>query len=94
VSKSKAYEDWRVLAEAGRYEEALGCIRRCLESEPDNGGAWNDMGAALFCLGRAKEAAAEIYWANRASFAGIWLKGILQMVGLVRRRRFLRICSV
>ena len=58
MSKSKVYEDWRALAEAGRYEEALGCIRRCLESEPDNGEAWNDMGAALFCLGRAKEAAA------------------------------------
>ena len=56
MSKSKAYEDWRALAEAGRYEEALGCIRRCLESEPDNGGAWNDMGAALFCLGRVSEA--------------------------------------
>ena len=56
MSKSKAYEDWRALAEAGRYEEALGCIRRCLESEPDNGGAWNDMGAAFFCLGRVNEA--------------------------------------
>jgi tetratricopeptide (TPR) repeat protein len=56
VPKSKACEDWRVLAEGGRYEEALVCIRQCLESEPDNGVAWNDMGAALFCLGRAKEA--------------------------------------
>ncbi|MHC4722570.1 MAG: glycosyltransferase [Planctomycetota bacterium] len=54
---SKAHEDGLVLAQAGRYEEALACIRRCVESEPDNGGAWNDMGAILFRLGRAKEAA-------------------------------------
>ena len=54
---SKAHEDGLSLAQAGRYEEALACIRRCVESEPDNGGAWNDMGAILFRLGRAKEAA-------------------------------------
>ena len=54
---SKAHEDGLALVQAGRYEEALACIRRCVESEPDNGVAWNDMGAILFRLGRAKEAA-------------------------------------
>jgi len=53
---SKAHEDGLALAQAGRYEEALASIRRCVDSEPDNGGAWNDMGAILYRLGRSKEA--------------------------------------
>jgi len=57
VSISKAHEDGLALAQAGRYEEALLSIRICVESEPDNGVAWNDMGAILYRLGRAKEAA-------------------------------------
>jgi len=57
VSISKAHEDGLALAQAGRYEDALGCVRQCVESEPDNVGAWNDMGAILYRLGRAKEAA-------------------------------------
>jgi tetratricopeptide (TPR) repeat protein len=53
---SKTHEDGLTLAQAGRYEEALASIRRCVDSEPDNGVAWNDMGAILYRLGRSKEA--------------------------------------
>ena len=54
--RSKAHEDGLALIQQRRYEEASECFRQCVESEPDNGPAWNDMGAALFCLGGVKQA--------------------------------------
>ena len=44
------------LAEEGMHEQALGCIQECLDNDPENPEILNDMGANLFCLGRAQEA--------------------------------------
>lgn len=50
------YEKGLALAEQGRNEEALGCIREYLQSHPADGQAHNDAGAILYCLGRYDEA--------------------------------------
>ncbi len=44
------------LAEAGRYQEALTCIREHLRVSPEDAKALNDAGAILHCLGRSAEA--------------------------------------
>ena len=44
------------LAEAGKYQEGLNCIREHLRSTPHDAEALNDAGAILHCLGRTDEA--------------------------------------
>jgi tetratricopeptide (TPR) repeat protein len=44
------------LAEAGKYQEALACVREYLRAVPDDAQALNDAGAILHCLGRSAEA--------------------------------------
>jgi glycosyltransferase involved in cell wall biosynthesis len=44
------------LAEAGKYREALACMREHLRSTPDDAESLNDTGAILHCLGRSNEA--------------------------------------
>ena len=74
-SKSSVYERAVELAEAGQHEQALHCIEQHLKANPNDGQAWNDAGAILYCLGRVDEAiehfekakslcgeSAEIYW--------------------------------
>jgi len=74
-SKSAVYERGLELAEAGQHEQALECINQHLKGNPNDGQAWNDAGAILYCLGKANEAieyfekakglcgeSAEIYW--------------------------------
>ena len=55
-SKSSIYERALDLAEAGRYEKALESINEYLKAKPNDGEAWNDTGAILYCLGRVEEA--------------------------------------
>jgi len=74
-SESGSYERAVELAEAGQHEQALGRINQQLKANPNDGQAWNDAGAILYCLGRVNEAieyfekakglcpeSAEIYW--------------------------------
>jgi len=74
-SKSAVYERGLELAEAGQHEQALECINQHLKANLNDGQAWNDAGAILYCLGRVNEAieyfekakglcgeSAEIYW--------------------------------
>jgi len=53
---SNAYERGLELAEAGKYEAALGCIQEHLRQRPRDVQALNDAGAVLHCLGRSDEA--------------------------------------
>jgi glycosyltransferase involved in cell wall biosynthesis len=50
------YERGVQLAEAGRYQEALGCMWEHLRMAPDDAECLNDTGAILHCLGRSNEA--------------------------------------
>lgn len=50
------HEKAMVLAEAGRYEEALACIAEHLRAAPQDSEALNDAGAMLHCLGRSGQA--------------------------------------
>jgi glycosyltransferase involved in cell wall biosynthesis len=52
----EGYDAAMALAEAGRYEQALLCMRECLQKANDNTDVLNDMGAILHCLGRTEEA--------------------------------------
>ena len=74
-SNSESYERAVELAEAGQHEQALECINQHLNAYPNDGQAWNDAGAILYCLGRVNEAieyfekakglcveSAEVYW--------------------------------
>lgn len=53
---SNNYQRGLELAEAGRYQEALVCIKEHLQTTPDDAQALNDAGAILHCLGRSDEA--------------------------------------
>jgi len=53
---SNCYQRGLELAEAGRYQEALGHIQEHLRTAPDDAQALNDIGAILHCLGRSNEA--------------------------------------
>ncbi len=44
------------LAEAGKYQEGLNCLREHLRAAPQDAQALNDAGAILHCLGRTHEA--------------------------------------
>jgi hypothetical protein len=50
------YEKGMQLAEAGRYQEALACMKEHLRTAPDDAESLNDTGAILHCLGRSNEA--------------------------------------
>lgn len=52
------------LAEAGKYEAALGCIREHLRVAPQDAQALNDAGAILHCLGRGEDAVAHLVKAH------------------------------
>lgn len=54
--RSNNYRKALESAEAGRYEEALGCIQEYLISASNDTEALNDTGAILHCLGRSDEA--------------------------------------
>jgi protein O-GlcNAc transferase len=56
LEKPKSYQKALDLAEAGKHEEALGCIREYLSSSPKNAEALNDIGTILHCLNRSDEA--------------------------------------
>jgi hypothetical protein len=53
---SSYYQRGLQLAETGKYEEGLHCIREHLRAEPQDAQALNDAGAILHCLGRTDEA--------------------------------------
>ena len=53
---SNNYQKGLELAESGKHEQALECIRQHLESVPDDSEALNDAGVILHCLNRSKEA--------------------------------------
>ncbi len=53
---SKDYQKALDLAEAGKHNEALKCIRKYLRSSPNNAEALNDAGAILHCMNRSEEA--------------------------------------
>ncbi len=53
---SDLYQRGLDLAEAGKHQEALNCLREYLRAKPDDAQALNDAGAILHCLGRSKEA--------------------------------------
>ena len=50
------YERGLELAEAGKYQEGLNCIREHLRAAPNDAQALNDAGAILHCLGRTGDA--------------------------------------
>ena len=50
------YEKGMQLAEAGRYQEALACMKEHLRTAPNDAESLNDTGAILHCLGRSNEA--------------------------------------
>jgi len=50
------YERGLQLAEAGRHQEALACMREHLRTAPQDAQTLNDTGAILHCLGRSTEA--------------------------------------
>jgi hypothetical protein len=55
VNREK-YEKSMILAEQGRYEEALSCVTEYLQTSPEDAEALNDAGALLHCLGRSGQA--------------------------------------
>ncbi len=55
VNREK-YEKSVILAEQGRYEEALACVVEYLQVSPEDAEALNDAGALLHCLGRSGQA--------------------------------------
>ena len=50
------YQRGLELAEAGRYQDALVCMKEYLQTESGDAEALNDTGAILHCLGRSNEA--------------------------------------
>jgi tetratricopeptide (TPR) repeat protein len=55
VNREK-YEKSVILAEQGRYKEALACVLEYLQTSPEDSEALNDTGALLHCLGRSSQA--------------------------------------
>jgi glycosyltransferase involved in cell wall biosynthesis len=55
-ANSDYYQKGLELAQAGRYQEALGCVDEHLRLAPDDAQALNDAGAILHCLGRSDQA--------------------------------------
>ncbi len=61
---SKKYQKALDLAEAGKHQEALDCIRKYLAESPNNAEIINDTGAILYCLNRSDEAIEHFLKAN------------------------------
>ncbi len=59
------YERGLELAEAGKFEAALSCIRQHLQTAPQDAQALNDAGAILHCLGRSEDAVAHLVQAHK-----------------------------
>ncbi len=57
---SSYYERGLELAEAGKYQEGLNCIREHLRTAPHDAQALNDAGAILHCLGRTQDAVSHL----------------------------------
>ncbi len=55
-AKSVEYEAILKLAESGRHEQALDAFEKYLREHPDDGQAWNDSGAVLYCTGNVEKA--------------------------------------
>jgi len=55
-SAARQYEQALALAEAGQHEQALEQMVHYLQVMPNDGKAFNDAGALLFCLHRGREA--------------------------------------
>jgi tetratricopeptide (TPR) repeat protein len=55
VNREK-YKESVILAEQGRYKEALTCVLEYLQRSPADSEALNDAGALLHCLGRSEQA--------------------------------------
>lgn len=55
-SKSVEYEAILKLAESGRHDQALEAFENYLREHPDDGQAWNDSGAVLYCTGDVHKA--------------------------------------
>lgn len=53
---SQEYESLLKLAESGQHEQALKAFKTYLARHPEDGQAWNDSGAVLYCMGRVDEA--------------------------------------
>ncbi len=82
------YQQGLEFAESGRYQEALDCIERHLQHEPDNAEIHNDIGAIFHCLGRTDEAiehfvkarklqgdSAEILWNLAEAYLAVGMPG-------------------
>ena len=57
---SSYYRRGLELAEAGKYQEGLNCIREHLRAAPHDAQALNDAGAILHCLGRTQDAVSHL----------------------------------
>jgi tetratricopeptide (TPR) repeat protein len=55
-TSSNYYQRGLELAEAGKYQEGLNCLREHLRAVPNDAQALNDAGAILHCLGRTDDA--------------------------------------
>jgi len=53
---SNSYQRGLALAEAGRYQEALGFMQERLRTSPDDAQVLNDTGTILYCMGCSDEA--------------------------------------
>ncbi len=62
---TNTYERGLELAEAGKYEAALTCMREHLRMAPEDAQALNDAGAILHCLGRSDDAVEHLVRAHR-----------------------------
>ncbi len=56
MTNREKYEKSVILAEQGRYEEALACVIEYLQTSPEDAEALNDAGALLHCLGQSGQA--------------------------------------
>lgn len=64
-TSSNQYQKGLELAEAGRHEEALACLKEHLRTAPLDAQVLNDAGAILHCLGRSDEAIEHFVRARR-----------------------------
>ncbi|MCK5175853.1 MAG: tetratricopeptide repeat protein, partial [Planctomycetes bacterium] len=56
MAEFNAYQDGLASAQDGKYDVALELFQQHLQSQPDDGQAWNDAGTILFNAGHANEA--------------------------------------
>ncbi|HEG43149.1 MAG TPA: glycosyltransferase [Phycisphaerales bacterium] len=56
LAEFNAYQEGLASAQDGKYDQALELFQQHLQSQPDDGQAWNDAGTILFNAGHANEA--------------------------------------